>query len=174
MEEQKGLLILYTGQGKGKTTAAFGMAYRAMGRGWRVGVVQYIKGKWMTGERLFSEKQPLLDLYVMGQGFTWESADLSRDQAAAQAAWQRSCELIQGGQYPLIILDEITYALHYGWLPLAEVRGVLHERPSHVTVVLTGRHAPQELIDDADCVTDMQVVKHPYQQGRAALKGVDF
>lgn len=172
--DQTGLLILYTGQGKGKTTAAFGMAYRAMGRGWRVGVVQYIKGKWMTGERLFSEQLPLLDLYVMGEGFTWESADISRDQAAARLAWERSRALIEAGQHPLIILDEVTYALHYGWLGLDEVRAVLKERPAHVSVVLTGRHAPRELIEDADCVTDMQVVKHPYQQGRRALQGVDF
>lgn len=172
--EQNGLLILYTGQGKGKTTAAFGMAYRAMGRGWRVGVVQYIKGKWMTGERLFSERQPLLELFVMGEGFTWESSDISRDQAAAQQAWEKSRALISGGEYPLVILDEITYALHYGWLSLDEVRAVLKERPAHVSVVLTGRHAAQELIDDADCVTDMQMIKHPYQQGRKALQGVDF
>jgi cob(I)alamin adenosyltransferase len=99
---QKGLLILYTGHGKGKTTAAFGMAYRAMGRGWRVAVVQYIKGKWMTGERLFSKEMDRLELHVMGEGFTWESEDISRDQAAASRAWAQSVELIQSGDYPLV------------------------------------------------------------------------
>ncbi len=170
----KGLLILYTGHGKGKTTAAFGMAFRAMGRGWRVAVVQYIKGKWMTGERLFSAKQELLDLFVMGEGFTWESADLSRDQAAAEAAWAKTAALISAGDHPLVILDEITYAIHYGWLALDEVRAVLKERPAHVTVVLTGRHAPRELLDDADLVTEMQAIKHPYAQGIPAQVGVDY
>lgn len=172
--EKKGLLILYTGHGKGKTTAAFGMAYRAMGRGWKVAVVQYIKGKWMTGERLFSAKQELLDLHVMGEGFTWESADISRDQAAAEAAWAQSRALISAGEHPLVILDEITYALHYGWLKLDEVRAVLLERPPHVSVVLTGRHAPPQLIEDADLVTEMQAIKHPYAKGIAAQQGLDF
>lgn len=176
MEEKvkKGLLILYTGQGKGKTTAAFGMAYRAMGRGWRVAVVQYIKGKWMTGERLFSAKQPLLDLFVMGEGFTWESADLSRDQAAAAAAWVQTRKLIEAGEHPLVILDEITYALHYGWLALDEVREVFRTRPSHVSIVVTGRHAPEALLEDADLVTEMQAVKHPFAKGVPAQQGLDF
>lgn len=171
---QKGLLILYTGHGKGKTTAAFGMAYRAMGRGWRVAVVQYIKGKWMTGERLFSKEMDRLELHVMGEGFTWESEDISRDQAAASRAWARSVELIQSGDYPLVILDEFTYALHYGWLDLEQVRAALAARPEPVTVVITGRHAPEGLIEDADLVTDMNVIKHPYGQGRGAVPGIDY
>lgn len=169
-----GQILVYTGQGKGKTTAALGLAFRALGRGHRVGVVQFIKGKWMTGERHQAARTEGLDFHVMGEGFTWESEDLTRDQQAARKAWEKSRELIQGGAHQVVILDEITYAIHYNWLTLDEVLETLASRPVGTSVVLTGRHAPQGLMDAADCVTEMNKVKHPFDQGQKALMGVDF
>ncbi|WP_218109889.1 cob(I)yrinic acid a,c-diamide adenosyltransferase [Oligoflexus tunisiensis] len=169
-----GQILVYTGQGKGKTTAALGLAFRALGRRQKVGVVQFIKGKWMTGERQQASRTEGLDFYVMGEGFTWESEDLTRDQKAAQKAWEKSCEMIQSGAYQVVILDEITYAIHYNWLALDEILQVLASRPEGTSVVLTGRHAPQGLMDVADCVTEMNKVKHPFDRGQKALVGVDF
>jgi cob(I)alamin adenosyltransferase len=171
--ERKGLLVVYTGHGKGKTTAALGMAFRALGRGLRVAVVQFIKGKWKTGERMFAETLPQLTFEVMGLGFTWESDDLSRDKAAARAAWERAKSFIQEG-HDLVILDEITYTFSYDFLPLEEVLTVLAQRDPKVHVVLTGRNAPPELIELADLVTEMKPVKHPFEQGIGAQLGVDF
>jgi cob(I)alamin adenosyltransferase len=170
----KGWVMVYTGQGKGKTTAALGLAWRALGRDWTVAVVQFIKGKWKTGERRFAESVPGLTFLVMGQGFTWESDDLSRDRRAAEAAWQRSKELILGGAHELVVLDEITYAFSYGFVALDDVLATLRERPPHVHVLLTGRHAPEALLAAADLVTEMKLVKHPYQQGIAAQRGIEF
>jgi cob(I)alamin adenosyltransferase len=169
-----GLLLVYTGHGKGKTTAALGLAFRALGRGLRVAVVQFIKGKWKTGERLFAEGLPNLTFLVMGHGFTWESDDLSRDRAAAQAAWAESARLIASGEQAVVILDELTYVLNYGFVPLADVLEAFRARPPSVHVVVTGRNAPQELIDAADLVTEMRSVKHPFEQGRKAQIGVDY
>jgi cob(I)alamin adenosyltransferase len=169
-----GQILVYTGQGKGKTTAALGLAFRALGRKQKVGVVQFIKGKWMTGERQQAERTDGLDFYVMGEGFTWESEDLTRDQRAAQKAWEKSRDMIQGGNYQVVILDEVTYAIHYNWLTLDEILQALTKRPEGTSVVLTGRHAPQGLMDVADCVTEMNKVKHPFDQGQKALIGVDF
>jgi cob(I)alamin adenosyltransferase len=170
----EGLLLVYTGQGKGKTTAALGLAFRALGRGWRVAVVQFIKGKWKTGERLFAETLPGLTFLVMGRGFTWDSDDLSRDRRAAEAAWTEAAALITGGEQQVVILDELTYVLNYGFVPAATVVEVLRARPAHVHVVITGRNAPAELVELADLVTDMQKVKHPFDQGRKAALGIDF
>src|SRR6266496_1732568 len=127
-DKKQGLVVVYTGHGKGKTTAALGMVFRALGRGLRVAVVQFIKGKWKTGERLFAETIPGLTFLVMGQGFTWESDDLSRDRLAAQEAWRRSKELIAGGEQAIVILDEITYAINYGFIPLGDVLAAFRER----------------------------------------------
>jgi cob(I)alamin adenosyltransferase len=171
---EPGLLLVYTGQGKGKTTAALGLAFRALGRNLRVAMVQFIKGKWKTGERLFAETIPNLTFLVMGRGFTWESDDLSRDRAAAQAAWQQAAALIAAGEHPVVILDELTYVLNYGFVPVAEVLEALRARPAHVHVVVTGRNAPEALVELADLVTDMHNVKHPFDKGRKALIGVDF
>lgn len=173
-KKAKGLLIIYTGNGKGKTTAALGAAFRAMGRNWKVGMVQFIKGKWMTGERIFSENLPLLDLHVMGQGFTWESDDLSRDRGAAERAWQRSRDMLHSGDYPLVILDEITYAFHYNFLDLATVMNEIEQRPEHVNVILTGRNAPKELVAIADLVSEIQSVKHPFEKGERARIAIDY
>jgi cob(I)alamin adenosyltransferase len=170
----RGLLVVYTGAGKGKTTAALGMVFRALGHGLNVTVVQFIKGKWKTGERLFAETLPSLRFHVMGLGFTWDSDDLSRDKAAAQAAWATACEEISSGERDLIVLDELTYAFHYGFVPLQEVLRVLRERPPHVHVVVTGRNAPEELIALADTVTEMTLRKHPFTAGHKAEIGVDF
>jgi cob(I)alamin adenosyltransferase len=166
--------MVYTGQGKGKTTAALGLVWRALGRGLRVAVVQFIKGKWKTGERAFAESIPGLTFLVMGQGFTWESDDLSRDQRAAQAAWERSKALILGGQHDVVVLDEITYAFSYGFVALDDVLATLAARPAHVHVLLTGRHAPEALLAAADLVTEMKPHKHPFEKGEKAQAGVDF
>ena len=175
---KRGLVIVYTGHGKGKTTAALGMVFRALGRGMRVAVVQFIKGKWKTGERAFAESlattTPGLTFKVMGRGFTWESDDLSNDKAAALAAWQEAKSLIMSGDEAIVVLDELTYTFHYGFVPLDDVLATLRARPSHVHVVITGRNAPEELIALAELVTEMTPVKHPFSQGIPAQIGVDF
>ena len=169
-----GLLLVYTGHGKGKTTAALGMVFRALGRGMRVTVVQFIKGKWKTGERVFAESLPQLRFLVMGLGFTWESDDISRDKAAARAAWAEAQQEISSGERELVVLDELTYAFHYGFLALDEVLETLRARPAGVHVVITGRDAPEALLELADLVTEMKLVKHPFQHGQKARLGVDF
>jgi cob(I)alamin adenosyltransferase len=174
-----GIVIVYTGNGKGKTTAALGLAFRAMGRGLPVAIVQFIKGKWKTGERLFAErlceeKPDQLTFRVMGLGFTWDSDDLSRDAAAAQAAWQEARALLAGGAHPVVVLDELTYAINYGFVALPELLETLRTRPRHVSVVITGRNAPDELCALADLVTEMKSLKHPFEQGKKALLGVDY
>jgi cob(I)alamin adenosyltransferase len=169
-----GLLVVYTGHGKGKTTAALGMVFRALGRGLRVTVVQFIKGKWKTGERVFAESLPELRFLVMGLGFTWESDDISRDKAAARAAWAEAQKEILSGERELVVLDELTYAFHYGFLALGEVLETLRSRPTGVHVVITGRDAPEALLELADLVTEMKLVKHPFQRGEKARLGVDF
>jgi cob(I)alamin adenosyltransferase len=173
-EGRRGLLVVYTGHGKGKTTAALGMVFRALGRELRVTVVQFIKGKWKTGERLFAETLPDLRFYVMGLGFTWNSDDLSRDKAAAEAAWAMARAEIQSGDRDLVVLDELTYAFHYGFLELADVLEALRARPPHVHVVITGRNAPEALLALADTVTEMTLVKHPFAGGEKARIGVDY
>ena len=173
-ESANGIVIIYTGHGKGKTTAAFGMAFRALGRNMRVGIVQFIKGKWPTGERKFVETLDGIDMHVMGKGFTWESNDISQDKRAAQAAWEQSQRMILGGEHPIVILDEITYAINYGFIEESDVIRCLQDRPESVTVVLTGRNAGEKLQDVADLVSSMEVVKHPYAKGKPALIGVDY
>jgi cob(I)alamin adenosyltransferase len=170
----RGLLMVYTGQGKGKTTAALGMVFRALGRNLPVAVVQFIKGKWKTGERMFAEQLPGLTFLVMGRGFTWNSDDLSRDRNAAVAAWTRSKELIASGEHTVVILDELTYAINYGFLDGAEVVAALVARPPHVHVLVTGRNAPDALCAAADLVTEMRPIKHPFEHGHKAQPGVDF
>jgi cob(I)alamin adenosyltransferase len=150
---RQGLLAVYTGQGKGKTTAALGIVFRALGRNMRVAVVQFIKGKWMTGEREFAKSQPGLVFDVTGKGFTWDSDDLSRDAQACREGWQRAAALIGSGEYDIVVLDELTYAINYGFVATEEVLATLRSRPDQVHVVLTGRDAPQALIEAADLVT---------------------
>jgi cob(I)alamin adenosyltransferase len=174
MKESKGLLLVYTGNGKGKTTAALGLVFRALGRGKRVAIVQFIKGKWKTGERLFAEKQPELLFFTMGRGFTWESEDLALDSHAAQEAWLKARELIMGGERDIVVLDEITYAVNYGFIDGADVLAAFRARPEHVSVVVTGRDAPEPIVALADLVTEMTQIKHPYEKGVPAMAGIDF
>jgi cob(I)alamin adenosyltransferase len=174
MHDARGLLVVYTGDGKGKTTAALGVAFRALGRNLPVAVVQFIKGKWKTGERTFAEKLPQLSFDVMGLGFTWESDDLSRDREAARNAWQRARERILDGQHAIVILDELTYVLNYGFVSVEEVLTTVRSRPPHVHVLVTGRSAPAPLVEAADLVTEMKSVKHPFERGVRAQPGLDF
>jgi cob(I)alamin adenosyltransferase len=172
--DTKGLVVVYTGNGKGKTTAALGVAFRALGRDLKVGVVQFIKGKWKTGERTFAERLPQLTFHVMGLGFTWESDDLSRDKEAAEKAWKISHELILDWNHDIVVLDELTYVLNYGFVSVDEVLTTLKTRPPHVHVIITGRNAPEALVAAADLVTEMQSVKHPFEKGVRAQPGLDF
>ena len=173
-DTERGLLIVYTSKGKGKTTAALGIVFRALGRGLKVAVVQFIKGKWKTGERTFAEKIPELTFLVMGLGFTWESDDISRDKEAARAAWQKAAEIITAGEHAIVVLDELTYVISYDFVSLEEILAVLGARPKHVNVVVTGRNAPDELVAMADLVTEMKSIKHPFEKGIPAKPGLDF
>ena len=178
---EKGLLIVHTGKGKGKSTAAFGLAVRALGNGMKVGVVQFVKGKWQTGERAVLERFPeQVEIRTMGEGFTWDTQDRARDIRAAQAAWQASKEMIEAcrhtpPRFDLVVLDELNIVLRYDYLPLDEVVAFLRDRPADLHVVVTGRNAKPELIEAADLVTEMTLVKHPFrEQGVKAQKGIEF
>ena len=177
---EKGLLIVHTGKGKGKSTAAFGLAVRAIGNGMRVGIVQYIKGRWETGERGVLERFPdQVTIRTMGEGFTWETQDRARDIAAAEAAWEVSKRMIEDcrgddPRYDLVVLDELNIVLRYDYLPLDVVVAVLSDRPPDLHVVVTGRNAKAPLIEAADLVTEMTMVKHPFRAGVKAQKGIEF
>ncbi len=171
----KGLLMVHTGAGKGKSTAAFGLALRALGRGWRVGVVQFIKGAWSTGERTAFERfGDQIVWRVMGEGFTWETQDRDRDIAAARAAWEQSLSLMADPTIGLLVLDELNIALRYEYLPLDEVVAALRTRREGLHVVVTGRNAKPELIEAADLVTEMSMVKHHFDAGVRAQEGIEF
>ena len=172
---EKGLLIVNTGPGKGKSTAAFGLILRALGHGWKVGVVQFIKGAWSTGERTALERFPdLVSWHTMGEGFTWETQDRARDIAAAEAAWGKACELMNDAEIRLLVLDELNIALRYDYLPLNEVVAELAARRPDLHVVVTGRNAKPELIAAADLVTEMGLVKHHFAAGVKAQAGIEF
>ncbi|MBT9292822.1 cob(I)yrinic acid a,c-diamide adenosyltransferase [Prosthecodimorpha staleyi] len=172
---EKGLLIVHTGPGKGKSTAAFGLVMRALGHGWTVGVVQFIKGAWDTGERhaldRFGEQ---VRWHSMGEGFTWETQDRARDVAAATRAFDKARELMADPAIRLLVLDELNIALRYDYLPLAEVIETLKARRPDLTVVVTGRNAKPELIEAADTVTEMTLVKHHFAAGVKAQQGIEF
>ena len=173
---EKGLLIVHTGKGKGKSTAAFGMAFRSLGHGLPVAVVQFVKGAMDTGERMALERfGDLVSINRLGEGFTWETQDRQRDIAAAKHAWETAKELIRSGEYHLVVLDELNIVLRYDYLPLAEVLEFLTtEKPADVHVVITGRNAPDALIEIADLVTEMELVKHPFRSGVKAQKGIEY
>jgi cob(I)alamin adenosyltransferase len=172
---EKGLLIVHTGPGKGKSTAAFGLMLRALGRGWRVGVVQYIKGAWETGERFALERfGDQVAWHTMGEGFTWETQDRDRDVAAARAAWAQTEALMADPTIRLLILDELNIALRYDYLPLAEVVEGLRRRRPDLHVVVTGRNAKPALIAAADLVTEMGQIKHHFAAGVKAQEGIEF
>ena len=172
---EKGLLIVHTGKGKGKSTAAFGLAARAVGNGMKVGVVQYVKGKWETGERVVLEAFPdLVTITAMGEGFTWETQDRARDIAAARAAWERAKEMILDPANAMVLLDEINIVLRNDYLPIEEVAAFLKDRPKQVHVICTGRNAKPELIEIADLATEMTEVKHHFRADFKAQAGIEF
>jgi cob(I)alamin adenosyltransferase len=173
--QERGLVIVHTGKGKGKTTAAMGLALRALGRGMKVGIVQFIKGAWDTGERHALERfSDLVVFKAMGEGFTWETQDRARDIAAARKAWEAAEEMIADPSFRLVILDELNIVLRYDYLAVDEVLETLVAKPRDLHVVITGRNAKPELIERADLVTEMTLVKHPFRAGVKAQPGIEF
>jgi cob(I)alamin adenosyltransferase len=172
---ERGLLIVHTGKGKGKSTAAFGMVFRHIGHGMRAGVIQFVKGAWGTGERTVLEKFPeLVTIKAMGEGFTWETQDINRDIAHARAGWEEAKRMIADPSYKMVMLDELNIVLRYDYLPLTEVLDVLRNRPADKHIVITGRNAKEELIEIADLVTEMELIKHPFRSGVKAQAGIEF
>jgi cob(I)alamin adenosyltransferase len=168
------LVLVNTGPGKGKTTAAMGVVIRAVACDWPVAVVQFLKsGDWKTGEEKIC-RQLGVDWWAMGDGFTWDSADLTVDQAVAAGAWDHAKALIQAGEHRLVVLDEITYPVNWDWIALDDVVATIGGRPTHVSIVCTGRDAPPALVGAADTVTEMSAVKHAYTSGIRAKKGIDY
>jgi len=175
MRRQASVVLVHTGDGKGKSTSAFGVVLRAVARDWRVVVVQFLKsGAWHVGEEKVLKERLGVEWYAIGEGFTWDSEDLTEDQAVAQEAWRHARALIEAGEHRLVVLDEITYPMNWGWVSTDEVVQVLRDRPEPVNVVLTGRDAPAALVDVADTVTEMRKVKHAYDTGVLAKKGIDY
>ncbi|MFQ6018717.1 MAG: cob(I)yrinic acid a,c-diamide adenosyltransferase, partial [Kiloniellaceae bacterium] len=177
---EKGLLIVHTGKGKGKSTAAFGLVMRAIGNGMKVGIVQFVKGRWQTGERAALERFPdQVEIRVMGEGFTWDTQDRARDIRAAEAGWAIAKEMIEAcrgdrPRYDMVLLDELNIVVRYDYLPLKEVVAVLKDKPGDLHVIVTGRNAKPELIWIADLVTEMTMIKHPFRAGVKAQKGIEF
>ena len=168
------LVLVNTGDGKGKSSAAFGVMVRGWARGWKVGVVQFVKGgKWKTGERKLADELGI-EWHTLGDGFTWESTDLERTAELGREAWAVAEAKLASGDYDLLILDEVTYIVKYGWVEAAKVAGAIRDRAPRTSVVATGRHAPEELVAVADTVTEMRKVKHAYDAGVSALKGIEF
>jgi cob(I)alamin adenosyltransferase len=175
--DEKGLIVVHTGKGKGKSTAAFGMIFRHIAHGMPSAVVQFIKGGMSTGERdlILARFSDICEFYTMGEGFTWETQDRARDVAAAQAAWAKAKELIASGEKSMVLLDEINIAIRYDYIDINEVVEFLKAEKPHMThVVLTGRNAHEDLIEIADLVTEMELLKHPFRSGIKAQKGVEF
>ena len=170
----KSLVLVNTGDGKGKSSAAFGVAMRARARDWPVAVVQFLKSDdWVTGEQLMAG--PLgIDFWSLGDGFTWDSEDLTKDEAVAKEAWAQGKAIVEAGEHRLVVFDEITYPLNWGWIDADEVEATFRNRPERVSLVLTGRDAPDWMIEMADTVTEMVKTKHAYDSGIAAKKGIDF
>jgi len=173
-DREQGLLLILTGNGKGKSSSAFGMIARALGHGMRVGVAQFIKGRSDTGEEAFFRKQENVIWHVLGKGFTWDTQNLERDTETAQRGWAIVQEMLRDPSFNLIILDELTYPLKFGWLDLTTVLGDLKNRPPMQHVVITGRSAPNALCEAADTVTEMTDIKHAFRAGIQAQKGIDL
>ncbi len=172
---EKGLVIVHTGTGKGKSTAAWGLVMRTLGHGRKVGIVQFVKGRRETGERRFLERFPeLVEIRVMGQGFTWETQDRARDIEAARAALAEAARMLRDPELHLVVLDELNIVLRYDYVPLAEVLAMLENKRPDLHVVITGRNAPQELVEAADLVTEMRLVKHPFREGVKAQIGIEY
>jgi len=172
--ERKGLLMVHTGPGKGKSTAAFGLALRALGHGWKVGVVQFGKGAWRSGERDMLERLGQVSWHTLGEGFTWETQDRALDEAAARRAWEKACELMDDVEIRLVVLDELNISLRYDHLPLEEVLAKFAARRGDLHVLVTGRNAKPELVAAADLVTEMTLVKHHFALGVKAQEGIEF
>ncbi len=173
--EERGLIMVHTGKGKGKSTAAMGLAARAIGNGMKVCIIQFVKGVWNTGERNVLVKFPeLCVMKAMGEGFTWETQDRQRDIDAARAAWEFAKEAIADPSYKMVIMDELNIVLRYDYLPIAEVVEVLSNKPHDLHVVITGRNAKEELVEIADTVTDMTQIKHHFRGGVKAQIGIEF
>jgi len=174
LRRAKSLVLVNTGDGKGKSTAAFGTMTRAVAMGWPVAVVQFLKsGKWNTGEEK-TGRQLGVDWWAIGEGFTWDSDDLTRDEAVAREAWRHAAGLLVVGSHRLVVLDELTYPLNWGWIPLDEALAAIRDRADDVNVIVTGRDAPAALVELADTVTEMRNVKHAYDRGVRAKKGIDY
>lgn len=171
---ERGVLLVNTGNGKGKSSAAFGVVARALGHGLRVAVVQFVKARKDTGEEAVLGRLPGIDWHVMGEGFTWETQDAARDAAAARAAWEVAAGYLRDPAVNLVVLDELTYTFKYQWLPLDEVLAAFAARPSMQHIVVTGRAAPEALIEVADTVTDMTMVKHAFKAGVKAMPGMEW
>jgi cob(I)alamin adenosyltransferase len=173
--QEKGLIIVHTGPGKGKTTAALGMVFRALGHGMRIGIVQFIKGARLSGEALFArELSGRVEFFALGEGFTWETQDRERDRAAAERAWDKACALMADPCYDMVVLDELNIVLRDETLPLGRVLEALQQKRPALHVVITGRGARPELIELADLVTEMKLVKHPFRKGIKAQRGIEF
>lgn len=173
-DRDKGLILILTGNGKGKSSSGFGMVARALGHGMRVGIVQFIKGSYSTGEEAFFRRFAEVEYHVMGAGFTWETQDRERDIQAARAAWEKATALLHNPAIQLVLLDEINIVLKYGYLPLDEVIGALNGKPPMQHVIVTGRGAKSELIEIADTVSEITDVKHAFRAGIRAQKGVEL
>lgn len=173
--DEKGLVIVHTGKGKGKSSAGFGMVFRALGHGMKIGVVQFVKGSWDTGERWVLEKFPeQVTISALGEGFTWETQDRARDIAMARDAWEQAKALILDESYDMVLCDELNIVLRYDYLPVEEIIEVLAVKPEMKHVIITGRNAKDELIEFADLVTEMEMIKHPFRSGVKAQKGIEF
>ena len=174
-DKDQGILLVLTGPGKGKSSSGFGMVARALGHGMKVGVVQFIKGAFSTGEEAFFRDLPGVDYHVMGDGYTWDTQNRERDILAAEAAWEQARRMLADERYALVLLDELNIALRHGYLDLDTVLDDLQARPGMQHVVVTGRHAPESLVELADTVTEMKVIKHAFKdQGIKAQKGVEL
>lgn len=172
--DKRGVLLVHTGNGKGKSSAAFGVLARAIGHGHKVGVVQFVKGRSDSGEEAFFRRQPEVVWHVMGDGFTWDTQDRSADIASARVGWEQACSLLNDPAISLVVLDELNIALKYGYLEVEQVIADIESRPEMQHVIVTGRGAPEALIAAADTVTDMTMVKHAYKAGVAAQAGMEF
>jgi cob(I)alamin adenosyltransferase len=174
MTRATSVVIVNTGDGKGKSSSAFGVMIRSVARGWPVAVIQLIKsGAWNVGEEKVG-RQLGVDWWAIGEGFTWESSDLTQDEAVAREAWAHAKSVIAAGEHRLVILDEVTYPMTWGWIDTDDVVETIRARPEKVNIVATGRDAPQPLIDIADTVTEMRMVKHAYERGITAMKGIEY
>ena len=172
---EKGLIIVHTGKGKGKSTAAMGLAIRAVGNDMKVGIVQFVKGVWSTGERIVLDKFPdKVVIKAMGDGFTWETQDRKRDIEAAEGAWKMACEMINDSTFDMVILDELNIVLRYDYIPISGVIETLKQKSENLHIIITGRNAKKELIEIADLVTEMTLVKHPFRSGVKAQVGIEF